>query len=296
MILIAGGSGTLGAQLVHVLAAREATLRLLTRDPARARHLMRDRVEIAHGDVRDPVAVARAVHGVRTVISAVHGFTGARDNGPRSVDREGNRILIKAARAAGVEHFILVSVHGAAPDHPMELMRMKYAAEQELRASGLSWTIVRATAFMETWARVIGEPLIRTGSTRIFGKGTNPINFVSVHDVARVVAHAACDPAMRGALVELGGPENLSLRDVAVTFEAVLGRTGRQQAVPLALMRVMAVLMRPLNAALARQIEAGVVMDTTDMTVDPASTHDRYSPPPLTTFADVVKRDYGNRI
>jgi uncharacterized protein YbjT (DUF2867 family) len=54
------------------------------------------------------------------------------------VDLQGNSALIQAARHAGVERFILVSVHGATPDHPIELFRMKYAAEQALQASGLS--------------------------------------------------------------------------------------------------------------------------------------------------------------
>lgn len=65
-------------------------------------------------------------------------------------------------------------MHGAAPDHPMELYRAKYLAERELEASGLSWTIVRPTAYMETLAPVIGEPLLKKGRTRIFGKGENP--------------------------------------------------------------------------------------------------------------------------
>ena len=68
---------------------------------------------------------------------------------------------------------------------------MKYAAEQALQASGLSWTIIRPTAYMETWAKLIGEPLVKTGKTRIFGRGVNPINFVSASDVAQFVASAA---------------------------------------------------------------------------------------------------------
>ncbi len=292
MILIAGGTGTLGTQVVPLLTARGLAVRILTRDPARARHLQGDRVEIVAGDVRDRTAVDRAMAGVRTVISAIQGFSGTGGASPRTVDGQGNSILIQAAQAAGVDHFILVSVQGAVPDHPMDLFRMKHRAEQELRASGLTWTIIRPTAFMEVWARLIGEPLVTTGRTRIFGRGDNPINFVSAHDVARFIDLAVVDPALRGGVVEVGGPENLSLRQVAATVETVTGKMGAKSHVPLPMMRLMAVLMRPVNPALARQIQAGVVMDTRDMSFEPTDTSRRYPSIPLTSIADVVRRDY----
>lgn len=295
MVLIAGGTGTLGAQVVRLLTARELRVRVLTRDPARARHLESDLVEVIPGDVRDPRAVERAVAGVRTVVSAIHGFSGSGGDNPQTVDRQGNSNLIQAAQAVAVEHFILVSVQGAAPDHPMELHRMKHLAEGELQASRLAWTIIRPTAYMETWAGLIGEPLVRTGRTRIFGRGNNPINFVSVCDVARFVELAVIDPAMRGEVVEVGGPENLSMVQFARTFEAVTGRAGAKSHVPLPMMRLMSVLMRPLNPTLARQIQAGVVMDTHDMSFDPSETSRRYPSIPLTPLAEVVRRDYADQ-
>lgn len=141
---------------------------------------------------------------------------------------------------------------------------------------------------METWARLIGAPLLATGRTRVFGRGANPINFVSANDVARVVDQAVTDPAMRGRVVEVSGPENLSMRQFAATFATVSGRPGRVGAVPLPVMRVMARLLRPLHPALARQIQAGVVMDTTDMAVDVADAEGAAA----TRLAEVVRRDY----
>ncbi len=291
MILIAGGTGTLGTQVVPLLTARGLEVRILTRDPVRAEHLQGDLVEIMAGDVRNLRAVERAAAGAQTVISAIQGFAGAAAVGPQAVDRQGNSNLIHAARA-GAEHFILVSIQGVAPDHPMELFRMKYLAEQELKASGLAWTIIRPTAYMETWGALIGEPLLKTGKTRIFGRGNNPINFVSVHDVARFVELAVVDPAMRGELVEVGGPENLSMRQVAQAFETVSGKVGKKSHVPLPMMRLMSVLMRPVNPTLARQAQAGVVMDTHDFSFDPSETSRRYPSISLTSLAEVVRRDY----
>ena len=177
-----------------------------------ARSALGDQVEIVSGDVRDPASLERAVGGANTVVSAITGFGPTRASSPRTIDWEGNANLIRAAKAAGVEHFVLLSICQAAPDHPIELFRMKHRAEEELRASGLAWTIIRPTAYMETWLGLLGGPAARSGSTRIFGRGKNPINFVSSRDVARYVDLAVADPAMRGVAIDVGGPEDLTHR------------------------------------------------------------------------------------
>ncbi len=292
-ILIAGGTGTLGTRVVRMLTARGHAVCVLTRDLARAQHLAGNDVEVVSGDVREPDTLARAMEGAETVISAIQGFSGTGGDSPQTVDAEGNGNLIRAARVARVEHFILVSVQGAAPDHPMDLFRMKYRAEQELRASGLAWTIIRPTAYMETWATLIGEPLVKTGKTRLFGHGTNPINFVAADDIAAFVALAATDPALRGELIEVGGPENLTMKQFARAFDLLGGKAGAVSRVPLPMMRLMAVLLRPVKPTIARQIQAGVVMDTHDMSFDAAETMRRYPSVVSTGLAEVVRRDYG---
>jgi uncharacterized protein YbjT (DUF2867 family) len=180
-------------------------VRVLTRVPGRAAHLVGPGVEVARGDVRDPASLATALDGAATVISAVHGFAGPGGVSPASVDRAGNANLIAAAARTGAA-FVLVSVVGASARHPIGLFRAKHAAEVTLRASGLPWTIVRATAFMETWATIMGRTLRASGTILVFGRGDNPVNFVSATDVAALVALAATSPGLRGQVLELGGP------------------------------------------------------------------------------------------
>jgi uncharacterized protein YbjT (DUF2867 family) len=290
MILIAGGTGTLGTRIVRLLKARGLEMRLLARTPARETE--DDLVEVVAGDVLDPRAVERATSGARIVVSAIQGFSGGGDYSPRTVDCQGNSNLIQAARTAGVEHFILVSVYGAAPDHPMELFRMKYLAEQELQESGLAWTIIRPTAYMETWAAILGKPLLETGRTRVFGRGDNPINFVSANDVARYVELAVVDEGLRGGLVEVGGPEDLTMNQFAGTFEVLTGKEGKKSHVPLPMMRLMAVLIHPFNPTLARQVQAGVVMDTQDMSFDPQETDSRRKSVSPTSLAEIMARNF----
>ena len=295
MIVVAGGSGTLGTRLLALLGDRGLDLRILTRDPDKARSFVGNEVEIVPGDVTDAPTLERAVAGARTVVSAITGFGPARDISPRTVDWQGNANLIRAARAAGVENFILLSVCQAAPDHPIELFRMKFRAEEELRASGLAWTIIRPTAYMETWVQILGDPLLETGGTRMFGRGENPINFVSADDVAGFVDLAVMDQAMRGATVDAGGPENLTMTQVVETFQAVTGARGKVSHVPLPMLRAMSSLMKPFNPTMAGLARASVVMDTRDMTLDASETRARYPSVAVTYLADLVRKDYADR-
>lgn len=294
MILVAGGSGRLGTALVPLLTFRGQRVRILTRDPARARHLESERVELMTGNVTDPDAVARAVAGVTTVVSAIQGFGGPHAQGVRVVDERGNQTLIRAAQAAGVEQFVLVSVAQASPTHPIEHFRTKFAAEQELRTSGLPWTIIRPTAYMELFVDLVGGPLVATGTTRVFGRGDNPINMVSADDVARFVALAVTDPAMGGRTVEVAGPANVTLNELADAVRLASGRPGTVRHVPRLAMRLLATILRPVNPIMAGIVRQALIIDARDMRIDTATIRAEYPSIPATTLGTVIARTVGD--
>ena len=287
MIVVAGGTGTLGARLVPRLAATGRTVRVLTRDPARAQHLAARGVEVVRGDVRDPALVAEAVRGAETVISAVHGFAGPGRVSPATVDRAGNANLIAATR--GDAAFVLVSVVGAAPAHPIGLFRAKCAAEDMLRASGTGWTIVRATAFMETWATIMGRMLETSGKILVFGRGDNPVNFVSATDVAALIEHAVTDPGLRGQVLEIGGPDNLTFNQVAALLQETTGRHAPVRHIPRPALQGMAWTTAAIKPALARQARAALVMDTLDMIFDSTPTRQAFPGLPTTGMPSAIK-------
>jgi uncharacterized protein YbjT (DUF2867 family) len=297
MILIVGGTGTLGRDLVPRLLARGRSVRTLARHPATPANGGRPgEVEARIGDVRDAATCASALEGVDTVVSAMTGFAGRDALGSRTIDRDANLLLIEAARRAGVRHVILLSVHQAGPDHPIQLFRDKWAAEEALRGSGLDWTIVRPTAYLETWLGIVGGPLVQTGSTRIFGSGRNPINFVSASDVGQVVELAIADPGLRGATIEVPGPQDLTLDQLADTVESVLGRRGRRQHLSPTMMRIASLVTRVVNPVLSAQIATAMVMDTRDMTVDGQALRARFGSIPMTTAADVAQRMFASTV
>ena len=286
MILVAGGSGRLGSLLVQRLVAGGATVRVLTRTRARAAHLDAAPVEIVEGDVRVASDAQRAVAGANVVVSAVHGFAGPGGVSPASVDRDGNRHLVDAAARAGAT-VILMSVVGASAESPMELFRMKDAAEQYLRASGTQWTIVRSTAFLETWIDLIADTADRAGRVVVFGRGQNPINFISVHDVAALVDRVIGDQEARGHTIEIGGPENLTLTRLATAIQAA-APTVAPRHVPRAALKAMSVLLRPFWPERARQGAAALALDTMDLRFDPMAVRARYPDISLTSTSELL--------
>ena len=268
MILVAGGTGRLGSLVVTGLTAHGERVRVLTRNVERAVSLVGPLVELYQGDIRDRRSLGQAVAGSRVVVSAVHGFAGPGRVTPESVDRDGNANLVAAASAAKAD-VVLVSGVGVEANHPMELFRMKAAAEDNLRNSGVPWTIVRATAFLELYLELMRESAGKSGRPLIFGRGENPINFVSVTVVAHAVVSAVLDPSQRGRVLSVVGPQNLTLRELAALAQRQLGTDRKEpRHVPRAVLHLLAASRVIGTSTIARQSKAALVMDTVDMTAD----------------------------
>ncbi|MEO8258404.1 MAG: SDR family oxidoreductase [Acidobacteriota bacterium] len=294
MILVAGGSGRLGTLIVRRLGARGLAVRVLTRDRRRTAHFEPGQVEVVEGDVRDGRTLDAAMAGVSTVVSAIHGFGDIGKVSPASVDRDGNRRLIEAAVAANAE-VVLMSIVGASANHPIELFRMKHVAEEHLRGSGAPWTIVRATAFAEFWLDLLNQTAATSGRPVIFGRGANPINFVSVADVAALVERALVDPSTRSATFEIGGPENLSFNEFAAAWQRAARRSAPPRHVPRAMLRLLAAVLGPVQPNRARQIRAAIAMDRIDLTFMAGALHRRFPELPVTSLAEVLAHRHPTR-
>jgi uncharacterized protein YbjT (DUF2867 family) len=289
MILVTGGTGNLGIELIPQLATRGIPIRVITRDRDRARQRLGDAPQFVQGDARNAQTLAAALEGVDAVVSAMTGF-GPGGLGPKAVDYEANLNLIRAGEAAGVRRFVLVSMYGAAAEHPMELARMKFRAEEALRASRLEWVIVRPNAFMELWAEIAGGPIIKEGKATVFGRGDNPINFNSVKDVARFIEVALFDTDLSRTILAVGGPENLTFNQLVSQIERAAGRKAVVRHVPLPMMRLLSLVMRPFKPDVASMIGAGVAFDTLDMTFDASDLRRRFPQIELTRMADLLAR------
>lgn len=221
--LVVGATGLLGQEICRRLASTH-TVRALVRatsDASKRAELEGLGVELVEGDLKNPNSLADACVGVQSVVSTASS-TFSRQDGDSidTVDRQGQLSLVSAARTAQVEHFVFISFRDQA-GITFPLSEAKRAVERELQASGLSWTILQASYFMEVWLSTdLGfDPA--GGKARIYGDGNSGISWISFRDVARVAAASLDQPAVRNRLIEVGGPEALSPAEVVRMFEIV---------------------------------------------------------------------------
>src|SRR5919107_1588296 len=117
------------------------------------------------------------------------------------------RILIYAARAAGVRRLVFVSALGVSEDSPVPFMRAKAMTEGHLRRSGLGWTVLQPDAFMDVWVpTAVGLPTLEGRPVYLVDGGRRRHSLVAAQDVAAYAVGAITVDAARDAVVPIGGP------------------------------------------------------------------------------------------
>ncbi|MDG4649453.1 NAD(P)H-binding protein [Roseibacterium sp. SDUM158017] len=235
-VLLLGGSGTAGQATARALVASGHRVTCVLRDPASARVLPAGVTTIA-ADVTD----AAALHGIMkdAGLDAVVSCLASRSGSPRdawTIDHGAHGGALAAAKAAGIGRFVLLSA--ICVQKPLlEFQRAKLAFEAELQASGLTWSIVRPTAFFKSLSGQIGR--LRAGKPfLLFGDGTlTACKPIGDDDLGRFVADCLTDPERERRVLPVGGPgPALTPRQQGEALFAALGRAPKFRQVPVALM------------------------------------------------------------
>jgi uncharacterized protein YbjT (DUF2867 family) len=228
MNLVVGATGFLGGEICRLLAESGRPVRAMVRSSSsedKVAALEGMGVEVVRGDVRERAALDDACKGVSAVISTISAMPFAYDpesNGIQQVDVEGVERLIDAAKAAGAQRFVYTSISDNMNlDFP--LRNAKRAVERYLRDSGLTYTILRPSYFMEGWLGPTVGFDYANGKATIYGTGQNAISWIAVPDVARFAVASLDNPAAENATLELGGPDALSPDQVVSIFENIGG-------------------------------------------------------------------------
>lgn len=233
-ILVAGATGFLGGEICRQLLKKKRKVKGLVRttsDPNKVRQLKESGVEIAEGDLKDKPSLKNALHGVSTIISTVSSTLSRQDGDSiQTVDNEGQINLIDAAVDAGVSQFVYVSFCPMPVESPLQAAKRN--VEKHLSKSGLNYTILQPTCFMEVWlSPLLGFDYPNAKAT-IYGEGKNKTSWIAIKDVASFAVAALDNPAAKNNTIELGGPEALSQLEVVKIFEAARGKRFELQFVP----------------------------------------------------------------
>lgn len=243
-ILIAGAGGVLGRELVRQALARGDHVAALVLRKGELRVIEHPRLRIIEADVMKPDQLTGVCKGLEQVISCI-GITRLKERlTHEAVDYLGNLNLLQEARRSGVSRFGFISPAGTelgvghAP-----LLDAKYRFEQALQANGIPWVIFRSGGFFPDIAEM--KALAARSPLYAIGKGDSRSTPIHIPDLATIML----DEMTRqlNAVVEVGGPEDLTWRETCELCFESQGLPVRIQSAPVWLCHLALVLIRPFS-------------------------------------------------
>jgi uncharacterized protein YbjT (DUF2867 family) len=208
--LITGATGDVGSRVVKLLLGRGERPRIFARDARKARERFGDRVDVALGDLADAGTLFAALAGVDALFLV--------NSGPEIASRD--ELAAKAAKSAGVGHLVKLSSMDAQQEVGTGVWHAR--GESAIRASGVVFTFVQPTGFMENalfWA----TPIKASGVVRSM-TGDGKIPFIHSDDIAAVATQVLTTRAYNGKELPITGPKALSYGEMATKIGAAIGK------------------------------------------------------------------------
>lgn len=213
-ILLTGATGNTGQVIAEELTRRGVSFVAMTRSASSRARLDALGIPSIGGDFDDPVSLDRALRGVEKAYLVC---TPDEKLIPREV------AFIDAAKRAGVRHIVKCSAFFAGLDAPTQNLRSHGEIERRLITSGIDYTILRPTGFMQTFT-LFGWDLIEKAGLVSLPAGDGGIPLIDVRDVAAVAVRALTEPGHEGKAYDLTGPEAVTMYRMAEVLQSVLGR------------------------------------------------------------------------
>src|SRR5215813_5666024 len=235
-VLVVGATGVLGMEVCRQLAAAGKQVKGLLRTSSQKKKincLHELGVETVTGDMKDPQSLYQAFQNVDAIIStATSTISHQEGDSIETVDVAGQLNVAEAANTAGVQHVVFISFPSYPPITPgFPLQAAKRAVESRLRSKKFTYTILQPTYFMEIWlGPTLGFDYARAKAV-IYGEGKNKISWIAIKDVASFAVASIDNPAAQNAVIQLGGPDDLSVLDAVAIFEQESGQTFELQNV-----------------------------------------------------------------
>ncbi|MEE9568774.1 MAG: SDR family oxidoreductase, partial [Candidatus Binatia bacterium] len=216
-ILVTGATGTVGSEVAKQLSAKGADVRACCHTLSKADRIRGPGVEIVEVDYAKPETVEAAFPGVERLFLLTPGWPGVE----RTVEITAQ--LVEEAKKAGVQHIVKLSVLWADTESKIPPFRWHRQAEKIVEESGIPYTFVRPSGFMQTYPISHGQT-IKAQSAIYTSAGEGKVGFVDARDIAAVAVEALTGDGHEGKIYPTTGPEALSHNQVAEILSEVLGR------------------------------------------------------------------------
>ncbi|HET7294740.1 MAG TPA: NAD(P)H-binding protein [Vicinamibacteria bacterium] len=276
-IVVTGGTGFIGREVVERLLEGGHDVTVTTRDPGRA-DPWGGRARLVQAFAGDATSLGRAFARAEVVVHAIQ-FPNHPVEDPAKgrtyleVDGRGTVSAARVAKAMGVRRFVYLSGAGAGQGRPQPWFQAKDMAEAAIRESGLEHALLRPS-----W---IYGPRDRSMNRFVFfcrylpvvpviGDGTTPVHPIYVKDLARCAAEAATREDAKALALELGGPERLTMDQIIHTVQSVLKKRRPLLHHPAGLMKLLVLPMQVLPEPILSPTAIDFVLQEVDLDPKPA--------------------------
>jgi len=230
-LLIVGGTGTLGRQIVLQALTKGYPVRCMVRNFRKANFLKEWGVELVYGDLTRPETIPPCLKGITAVIDAATSRANELDS-LKKVDWDGKLCLIEAAKAANIKRFIFFSAQNVEQFENIPLMKVKFGIETKLKKSAIPYTIFRLTGFYQGLIEQYAIPILEDLPIWVTNENTY-ISYMDTQDIARFCLRSLQIPQTTNQTFVLSGVKGWVSSEIINLCEQLAGQEARVQKIPL---------------------------------------------------------------
>jgi len=246
-IIVFGGTGYYGREVVRGLVMKGVSVRVLSRDRDKAEQILGDDVEIIQGDVTDKQTIVDSLSNVTAIIICLSAMSNKLIRKMKQIERDAVLAIMEEAKKQNISRLIYMSGYEMRAQLLNELNipefgEIKIELESLIAKSDFNWTILGdAPAFEIFFA------FIRNGKMAVPGGGLNAIPCISAEDVGEITAQAALRNDLNGHRLKLTGPEAFTFPEAAKRISSISGKNIKHTAIPLIIINIVSFLLIPFT-------------------------------------------------
>ena len=229
-LLVVGGTGTLGRQIVLQALTKGYQVRCVVRNFRRANFLKEWGAELVYGDLSIPETIPPCLQGITAVIDASTSRPSDAD-ALKTVDWDGKVALIEAAKAANIKRFVFCSTQNLEQFSNIPLMEMKQGIEIKLKESTIPYTIFRLTGFYQGLIEQYAIPILENLPIWVTNENTC-VSYMDTQDIAKFCLRSLQLPQTENKTFFLGGPKGWVSSEIIGLCEQLAGQTAKVNQVP----------------------------------------------------------------
>jgi uncharacterized protein YbjT (DUF2867 family) len=229
-ILVIGGTGTLGRQIVKQALDEGYQVKCLVRDFRRSAFLKDWGAELIYGDLSIPSTLPTALKGVKFIIDSAT-VRSTSNYTSETIDWKGKLALLEAAKLVGIKKFIYFSVLNASKNPSIPLMDLKLKMEKELEKSGLNYTIFQCSGFFQGLISQYALPVLESETIWLPGDSA-PVAYLDTQDAAKAVIQTLNNSDYNTKKVSLIGEKFWTPKEIIQLCERLSGKTAKISYIP----------------------------------------------------------------